>query len=110
MFDDDPINVYISKGTDDIVVKITDTGGGFNKDLVPQLFSYSYSSTPILQVKYMLDSGRPVMGGMGHGLPLSRLYSRYFGGDIQLITFNGIGTDAIIYLNKIMDNAEKVIE
>ena len=44
-----------------------------------------------------------------HGLPISKLYAQYFGGDIQILTFKGIGTDTIIYLNKLLDNQEKII-
>lgn len=34
------------------------------------------------------------MSGLGVGLPLSRVYSKYFGGDLQIISLEGFGTDA----------------
>jgi pyruvate dehydrogenase kinase 2/3/4 len=36
-----------------------------------------------------------------YGLPLSRLYARFFGGDLRLISMDGYGTDVYIHLNKL---------
>ena len=30
-----------------------------------------------------------VLAGYGYGLPISRLYARYFGGDLQIISMEG---------------------
>jgi signal transduction histidine kinase len=38
------------------------------------------------------------MAGLGFGLPLSRLYARYFGGELRLVTMPGYGVDAYLYL------------
>lgn len=35
--------------------------------------------------------------GFGCGLPISRLYARYFQGDLKLYSMEGVVTDAVIY-------------
>merc|ERR1712228_76936 len=32
------------------------------------------------------------------GLPLARIYARYFGGDLKLLSMEGVGLDAYLYL------------
>jgi pyruvate dehydrogenase kinase 2/3/4 len=52
-------------------------------------------------------SNRPdPIAGFGYGLPLSRLYARYFGGDLSLTSMEGLGTDAYLHLSAIGDREE----
>ena len=52
-----------------------------------------------------LFAGAP-LAGLGYGLPISRAYARYFGGDLTLMSMEGFGTDAFVYLSRLGDHAE----
>jgi hypothetical protein len=47
---------------------------------------------------------------LGVGLPLSRVYARYFGGDLQVISMEGYGTDAYVFVRRLGDAAEPISE
>jgi pyruvate dehydrogenase kinase 2/3/4 len=47
--------------------------------------------------------------GFGYGLPLSRLYARYFLGDLFLVSMEGYGTDAFVFLKALPFDATEVL-
>ena len=59
-----------------------------------------------------LIDGQPVsvLAGYGVGLPLSRLYARYFGGDLDVKSLEGLGTDAYLHLSRLGHNCENLPE
>ena len=44
-----------------------------------------------------------------YGLPLSRLYARYFAGDLELFSYDGYGTSAVLYLQAHPENAQEIL-
>ena len=102
---DKPINVYLSKGKDDLIIKISDFGGGFPLEDLKKIYSYGYSSNTNIP---SLDD-RNVLSGFGHGVPLSRLYCRYFGGELSILPFEGVGTDVFIYINRLGNTDETIL-
>ncbi|KAH9514362.1 [Pyruvate dehydrogenase (acetyl-transferring)] kinase isozyme 3, mitochondrial, partial [Bulinus truncatus] len=90
-----PIKVMIVKGQEDVTIKISDQGGGIPRSKIDLLFQYMYSTAP---QPAKSDMASAPLAGYGYGLPLSRLYARYFQGDILLASAEGYGTDACIYL------------
>lgn len=62
--------------------------------MTDNLFHYLYSTAP----RPSMHTSKAPMAGYGYGLPLSRIYARYFHGDLILSSFDGYGSDAIVYL------------
>uniref|UniRef100_A0A8C9XXT4 Protein-serine/threonine kinase n=1 Tax=Sander lucioperca TaxID=283035 RepID=A0A8C9XXT4_SANLU len=90
-----PIKVMVSLGDEDMSIKVSDKGGGVPFRRIENLFSYMYSTAP---APHIGERTRPPLAGFGYGLPISRLYAKYFQGDLQLYSMEGHGTDAVIYL------------
>ena len=47
------------------------------------------------------------ISGHGYGLPLSRLYARYFNGDLTLSSIEGFGTEVFVYLQALETEAKE---
>ncbi|KAF5375680.1 hypothetical protein D9615_009417 [Tricholomella constricta] len=106
-----PIKVVVVEGKEDITVKISDEGGGISRSAIPLIWTYMYTtmeSQGIAQDFQASDFKAP-MAGFGYGLPLSRLYARYFGGDLRLIAMDGFGTDVYIHLNRLSSSREPLL-
>lgn len=120
-----PIKVIVAQGdsNEDIVIKVSDEGGGIPRSGMRRIWSYFYTT---YEVQGERDAGGggassalahddagdfttdTPMAGLGYGLPLSRLFTRYFGGDLTIISMEGYGTDAYVHLRRVGDAAEPI--
>jgi len=100
-----PIELLVAHGSEDLTIKISDQGGGVPRSVSDMLFQYMYSTAP----KPSIAGDAPPLAGYGYGLPLSRLYARYFQGDLIVNSYEGYGTDAIIYLKALSKDANEVL-
>ncbi|ORX40761.1 mitochondrial branched-chain alpha-ketoacid dehydrogenase kinase-domain-containing protein [Kockovaella imperatae] len=98
-----PIKVVVVEGSEDITIKISDEGGGIPRSAIPLIWTYLYTTMSDEGLEANIESSdfKAPMAGFGYGLPLSRLYARFFGGDLRLISMDGYGTDVYISLNKL---------
>ncbi|KAK6053414.1 ATPase/histidine kinase/DNA gyrase B/HSP90 domain protein [Cooperia oncophora] len=105
--DDDlpDIKIFVVRGQADLSIKICDRGGGVSRTIVERLFNYMYSTAP----PPPRDGTQAPLAGYGYGLPLSRLYARYFLGDLFLVSMEGYGTDACIYMKAVPVEASEVL-
>ncbi|XP_044264198.1 pyruvate dehydrogenase (acetyl-transferring) kinase, mitochondrial [Tribolium madens] len=101
-----PITVTIAKGKEDISLKMSDRGGGIARSTTEHLFKYMYSTAPQPSKS---DAHTVPLAGYGYGLPISRLYARYFHGDLVLLSCEGDGTDAVIYLKALSNEANELL-
>jgi len=106
-----PISVVFAEGEEDVAIKISDKGGGIPRSGMERLWTYSFTtagktSDMIKQLELEQGDGgakTPIMAGFAHGLPLSRIHARAFGGDLKVMSMQGHGTDVYIYLWKLGD-------
>lgn len=85
-------SVIVSEGKEDITIKVSDEGGGIARSSIPLVWTYMYTTvdqTPNLDPDFNKSDFKAPMAGFGYGLPISRLYARYFGGDLKLISMEG---------------------
>eukprot|EP00096_Caligus_rogercresseyi_P013131 TRINITY_DN5797_c0_g1_i1.p1 TRINITY_DN5797_c0_g1~~TRINITY_DN5797_c0_g1_i1.p1 ORF type:complete len:423 (+),score=151.03 TRINITY_DN5797_c0_g1_i1:141-1409(+) len=112
-YDLPPIMVTVVRSKEDVSIKLSDQGGGIPRRLRDKIFHYLYTTAdnPVLTTSNQdpasqLSSGVP-LAGYGYGLPLSRLYARYFAGDLQIYSCDGFGTDALVYLQAESEHARE---
>jgi len=102
-----PVTVEIMKGSFDVTIKVSDAGGGMKAKQLERIWKYGYTSVDNYGTREESSNLSALCGqdkksfrqmaGYGFGLPLSRVYARYFGGDIHVQSMHGYGTD--VYLN-----------
>ncbi|PIA16843.1 kinase isozyme 4 mitochondrial precursor [Coemansia reversa NRRL 1564] len=102
------IKVVVAEGNEDITIKVSDEGGGIPRSAIEEVWTYMYTTaqTPMLDPEFDKSDFKAPLAGFGYGLPLSRLYARYFGGDLKLISMEGYGTDAYLHLSRLSNNEE----
>lgn len=83
-----PIKVVVVEGKEDITIKISDEGGGIPRSEMNLVWTYMYTTAQSedLDPDFNASDFKAPMAGFGYGLPLARLYARYFGGDLKLIS------------------------
>eukprot|EP00388_Colpodella_angusta_P006228 GDKJ01018601.1.p1 GENE.GDKJ01018601.1~~GDKJ01018601.1.p1 ORF type:complete len:614 (+),score=114.28 GDKJ01018601.1:22-1842(+) len=102
-----PITIRLSHSSQHVVVDIIDQGVGINPHTKDKIWNYGFTTVQdfctsetkaLLSASSHPESSFPIslqhddflnkreLAGYGFGLPLTRLYARYFGGDVQLLS------------------------
>ena len=105
------IRVVVVKGTEDVTIKVADRGGGIPRSQMSNILRFAQSTAN--DEKESLDFGidNEVTGTTdlrGFGLPLARIYARYFGGELTLKSMEGYGLDAYLQLPRLGDACENM--
>jgi signal transduction histidine kinase len=105
-----PVEVTISKGSDNVTLRIRDRGGGIPYEKLENVFEYSYSTVDTERDDVFLNQTKRdfnnqvggAIAGLGFGLPVTRLYSEFFGGSLHVMSLHGYGCDVFLRLNNII--------
>nr|CAG4716131.1 unnamed protein product [Naegleria fowleri] len=108
------VQIIIADGGSDkenISIKISDEGKGIPRKDMHKIWSYLYTTAKVNQdmskIEEFTDSHAP-LAGFGYGLPLSRLYAKYWGGDLSVMSMEGYGTDCYLYLHCLGEKEEVI--
>ncbi|KAL2851764.1 hypothetical protein BJX68DRAFT_266011 [Aspergillus pseudodeflectus] len=97
---------FSTPSSQSITIRIRDRGGGISPEVLPHIWSYSFTTFSDLNMgeggglealnTISSSSGQlSSIAGLGYGLPLSRAYAEYFGGSIAVQSLWGWGTDVV---------------
>lgn len=98
------VQIMIAHGDEDVTFKICDEGGGICRSEIEDVWTYLHSSArrpPIaedLKQENRHNNSVGALAGYGMGLPLSRIYAQYFGGNLDIKSMEGFGTDCYLHL------------
>ncbi|KAI8997755.1 hypothetical protein BDB01DRAFT_840898 [Pilobolus umbonatus] len=116
-----PIQVTVSANDTDVYFRVSDQGGGMSKEKYDHLWSYQSRAQigdcadfkQIQKVPASIDGRVNQASEMGQrhlgmGLTMSRLYAEYWGGELQIITMDGHGTDAYVRIPRLGTKTENL--
>ncbi|KAJ3386791.1 hypothetical protein HDU84_001293 [Entophlyctis sp. JEL0112] len=117
-----PVQITIARGPDDVTIRIRDRGGGIPPEEMLRVFEYSYTTVPKSELEeedltsnifssqsrqaMQVGVGGPI-AGLGFGLPMSRIYAKYFGGSLELKSVGGHGLDVFLRVPNISRSDSK---
>ncbi|CAF3439195.1 unnamed protein product, partial [Rotaria sp. Silwood2] len=82
---------------------------GVPRSKLSQLFHYTYTTAPKPQLDPSGDAKGTPIAGLGYGLPIARLYAKYFQGSLALASVEGLGTWAYISIKAEPENASELL-
>jgi hypothetical protein len=94
-----PITITVCADEDRVSIRIKDCAGGIPFEVGEHVWSYFYSTTKKEGTEYAECATE--LAGFGVGLPLSRLFAKYLGGSLRLVSLPGYGTSVHIDLHRV---------
>ncbi|KAI7832030.1 hypothetical protein BX661DRAFT_179687, partial [Kickxella alabastrina] len=73
---------------------------------VAEVGSKAVKNSALSSITFMKRASDMPLFGAGDGLPMTRQIARYFGGDLDLVSMEGVGTDAYLHLSRSRNAAE----
>ncbi|KAI8902867.1 branched-chain alpha-ketoacid dehydrogenase [Globomyces pollinis-pini] len=99
-----PIRITIGVGDNQVMFRVSDQGGGIDKDTFDTLWNFVKNDPPSdldnqTELLGKVEELVPLTSTMGIGLPMSRVYANYWGGSMSLFSMYGYGTDAYVTIH-----------
>ncbi|KAI8928051.1 branched-chain alpha-ketoacid dehydrogenase [Entophlyctis helioformis] len=115
------VEIAIASAAGGVVVRIRDQGGGIPRHDLDRVWEYSYTTVEkyddkdegIFSTQARMNMQQGVGGpiaGLGFGLPMSRIYARYFGGSLEFRSLIGHGTDVFVRFPSISQQVESIVK
>lgn len=101
-----PINIVVCADDRRVAICTSDQAGGIPFDIGSHVWSYLYSTAHGTGAQKLRANE---LAGFGVGLPLSRLYARYLGGSLDLISLPGYGVHAYLFLPRLESKQLEVL-
>lgn len=95
-----PVDIIVCVSEKHVMIRLSDQAQGIPMDVGARVWSYMYTTAK--------GPANP-LAGHGVGLPLSRLYARYLGGSLDLVSLPGYGTDAYLSLPRVDTDLKEVV-
>eukprot|EP00445_Apocalathium_hangoei_P036122 CAMPEP_0203940536 /NCGR_PEP_ID=MMETSP0359-20131031/77105_1 /ASSEMBLY_ACC=CAM_ASM_000338 /TAXON_ID=268821 /ORGANISM="Scrippsiella Hangoei, Strain SHTV-5" /LENGTH=445 /DNA_ID=CAMNT_0050870985 /DNA_START=23 /DNA_END=1359 /DNA_ORIENTATION=- len=107
-----PVRVIVCADDHRVAICTSDQAGGIPFEVGSHVWSYLYSTARKNATAggFKARTGRAdELAGFGVGLPISRLYARYLGGSLDLISLPGYGTHAYLFLPRLSSQQVEVV-
>ena len=102
-----PINVIVCADDHEVAIRVSDRARGIPFGVGPKVWSYLYTTAGKGPSNY--GQHATSLAGYGIGLPLSRLYARYLGGSLNLVSLPGYGTSVDLFLRRVNANQVEIV-
>ena len=115
------MQIIIAMGYEDVTIKISDQGGGISRSKLDSIWTFAHSTLSqkakaktlprsMTDPSPSLTSRASEVSIRGFGLPLARIYARYFGGELTLKSMEGYGVDTYLQLPILGEECENLPE
>lgn len=98
---DKPITVVISSDDHRVAIRISDRAGGIPFDVGEKIWDFGFTGTAAAADGTLPSEAPTSLAGFGLGLPLARLYARYLGGSLSVVSLPEYGVDTYLFLPRI---------
>mmetsp|Transcript_9204 Transcript_9204/g.20523 ORF Transcript_9204/g.20523 Transcript_9204/m.20523 type:complete len:444 (+) Transcript_9204:127-1458(+) len=103
-----PISIIVCADDHNVAIRVVDRAKGIPFEKVDKVWSYLYSTVKEKRGSDFAEKATP-LAGYGVGLPLSRLYAKYLGGKLTLVSLPGYGTSVDIFLNRVDSQMVEIV-